>query len=183
MTKRVLVLTTSARTGGNSEKLAQAFAKGAHEAGNEVRLIRTADKHIEFCRGCLACQRTHACAIHDDMEEILEAMMNCDVLCFATPVYYYEMSGLMKTILDRSNPLFPQDYPFRDVYLLASAADMAKTACRRAVSGLEGWIECFPETRLRQVVFAPGVTHIGDIEKLKAGKEALETAYKSGRNV
>ncbi len=183
MSKRALILTTSARLGGNSEKLARSFAEGARDAGNEVRLIRTADKHIESCRGCLACQRTHACAIHDEMEEILEAMMNCDVLCFATPIYFYEMSGLMKTILDRSNPLFPRDYPFRDIYLLASAADMEQAACRRAVSGLEGWVECFPQTRLRQVVFAPGVTHIGDIEKLAAGQEALEAARKAGRNV
>ena len=55
MSKRVLILTTSARRGGNSEKLAQAFANGAREAGNEVTLIRAADKHIECCRGTLTC--------------------------------------------------------------------------------------------------------------------------------
>lgn len=182
MSKRVLILTTSARRGGNSEKLAQAFAKGAQEAGNEVTLIRAADKHIECCRGCLACQQTRACAIRDDMAGILKAMMESDVLCFATPIYFYAMSGLMKTILDRTNPLFPQDYPFRDVYLLASAADTDESACRRAVDSLEGWIECFPETRLRQVVFAPGVTHIGDAEKLASGKLALAAAFRAGRN-
>ena len=183
MTKRVLVLTTSARRGGNTDKLAQAFAKGVEDAGNTVRILRTAEKRIEPCQGCLSCQQTHRCAIFDDMQNILEAMMESDVICFATPIYFYEMSGRMKTLLDRTNPIFPQDYPFRDIYLLTVAADTAMSACRRAVSGLEGWVECFPETRLRQVIFAPGVTHIGDMEALAQGREAMKTAYQAGKNV
>ncbi len=43
-------------------------------------------------------------------------------MVFATPIYYYEMSGKMKTMLDRANPLYDSDYRFRDIYLLASAA-------------------------------------------------------------
>lgn len=183
MSKRVLVLTTSACRGGNSEKLAQAFAKGAEQAGHTVTMIRAAEKHIEPCRGCLSCQQTYHCAIHDDMKDVIEAMMDSDVICFATPIYFYEMSGLLKTLLDRTNPVFPQDYPFRDIYLLAAAADDNPTACRRAVSGLEGWIECFPNTRLRDVVFARGVTNIGDVEVLRLGKEALEVAENVGKKV
>lgn len=183
MSKRVLILTTSARRGGNSDKLAEAFEKGAKEAGNTVTVIRVADKHIEPCRGCLSCQQTYRCSIHDDMKAIIEAMMASDVICFTTPIYFYEMSGLLKTLLDRTNPVYPQDYPFRDIYLLAAAADTHASACKRAVSGLEGWVECFPNTRLRGVVFASGVTQIGDIETIQQGKEAIMVAYETGRNV
>lgn len=42
------------------------------------------------------------------------------MIAFATPIYFYEMCGQMKTLLDRSNPLFPSDYGFRDIYLLAT---------------------------------------------------------------
>ena len=44
-------------------------------------------------------------------------------LVFVTPIYYYEMSGQMKTLLDRLNPLYPSDYKFRNVYMLSVAAD------------------------------------------------------------
>ena len=44
-----------------------------------------------------------------------------DVLAFATPIYYYKMSGQVKTMLDRGNPLYAADYAFWDVYLLAAA--------------------------------------------------------------
>lgn len=45
------------------------------------------------------------------------------MLVFATPIYYYEMSGQLKTLLDRLNPLFPSDYAFRDVYMLTAAGE------------------------------------------------------------
>lgn len=58
--------------------------------------------------------------------------------CFWTPVYYYEMSGQMKTLLDRANPLFSSDYALREIYLLTTAADTDEGTDARAISGLEG---------------------------------------------
>lgn len=53
MGKKVLIISTSLRKNGNSDMLAQAFAKGAEAAGNDVEIISLADKKIAFCRGCL----------------------------------------------------------------------------------------------------------------------------------
>ena len=50
-------------------------------------------------------------------------MHDADVIAFATPIYYYEMCGQLKTLLDRANPLYPSDYRFRDIYMLTSAAE------------------------------------------------------------
>ena len=78
-------------------------------------------------------------------------MKDAEVIAFATPIYFYEMCGQMKTLLDRSNPLFPSDYAFRDIYLLATAADSAESSMDGAVKGLEGWIACFEKAALRGV--------------------------------
>ena len=126
MSKRILVLSTSPRIGGNSETLADVFIKGAEEAGHETKKICLYDKKIEFCKGCLGCQTTGKCILRDDAERIIAQMKAMDVLVFATPIYFYEMSGQMKTLLDRTNPLFPAEYEFRDIYLLATSADEAK---------------------------------------------------------
>lgn len=61
--------------------------------------------------------------IQDDAVEIAEKMGVAEVIAFATPIYYYEMSGQMKTLLDRANALFASDYAFRDIYLLTAAAE------------------------------------------------------------
>ncbi len=106
MSKKVLIISTSLRKNSNSEALAKAFADGAFSAGNEVETVSLMGKNIAFCKGCLACQNLGHCVIGDDALEITEKMKNAEVIAFATPIYYYEMSGQMKTLLDRANSLF-----------------------------------------------------------------------------
>lgn len=179
MRKKVLILSASPRENGNSGILADEFARGAKEAGNIVEKIPLYNKAIGFCRGCLACQKTGRCVIHDDAEIIVEKMLSAQTVVFATPIYFYEMCGQMKTLLDRSNPLFPSDYQFRDIYLLAAAADSEESAMDGAVSGLQGWIACFEKARLAGKVFAGGVGAAGEIK----GHPSLKMAYGMGLNI
>ena len=177
--KNVLIISTSPRKGGNSESLALEFAKGAQEAGNKVETVFFREKNIGFCKGCLACTKTNRCVIKDDAAELVEKMLAADVIAFATPIYYYEMSGQMKTLLDRGNPMYSADYSFRDIYLLSAAAEEVENVPKRAVSGLEGWIECFPKAHLAGTVFAGGVNAVGDIK----GHSALNEAYEMGKAI
>ena len=96
--KKVIVISTSLRAGSNSEMLADKFAEGARASGNEVEKISLRGKEIKFCIGCLSCQRTGACVFRDDVPAIMEKVLHADVVCWATPIYYYEMSGQMKTM-------------------------------------------------------------------------------------
>lgn len=179
MSKTVLILSTSPRKGGNSDTLAEEFAHGAREAGHQVEKIELYNKAIGFCRGCLACQKTRRCVIHDDADMIAQKMLTADVLVFATPIYFYEMCGQMKTLLDRSNPLYPADYAFREVYLLAAAADGELSAMDGAVKGLEGWLACFEKAKLAGTVFGGGADAVGTIQ----GNPALREAYEMGVKV
>ncbi len=179
MSKKVLIISTSPRKGGNSDTLAEEFARGAREAGHEVEKIGLWDKTIGFCRGCLACQKTGRCVIHDDADMIAQKMLTADVIVFATPIYYYEMSGQMKTMLDRGNPLYSSDYAFREIYLLATAADTDDSAMDGAAKGLEGWISCFEKARLAGMVFGGGADAIGTIQR----NPALNEAYEMGKAV
>lgn len=179
MSKHVLVISSSLRPGGNSEALAEAFARGAERAGHAVETISLRGKTIGFCTGCLVCQQTGRCVIHDDADAIAQKMLTSDIIAFATPIYFYEMSGQMKAMLDRSNPLFPTDYAFRDIYLLAAAADDEESAIDGAVNGLRGWIECFEKTSLKGVVRGTGMTETGEAK----GSPALQAAYAMGRTL
>ncbi len=176
---KILVITTSPHRGGNSDSLAAEFARGAQEAGNEVEIVSLIGKEINFCRGCLACQKTLRCVIRDDADAIREKMLDADVIAWATPVYYYSVSGQMKTMMDRTNPLYAADYRFRDVYLLASAAEYEPGTVEGTVKTLQGWVDCFVKARLAGVVFADGVSEKGDI----AGHTALLQAYEMGKSV
>lgn len=179
MSKKILVISTSPRKGGNSDTLADAFVRGAQEAGNQVEKVTLYDKTIGFCRGCLSCQSSGRCVIRDDADTIAQKMGAADVIVFATPIYYYGMCGQMKTMLDRSNPLFSADYQFRDIYLLAAAAEEDAHTVDGAVTGLMGWIDCFEKAGLAGTVFAGGVTAAGEIQ----GHPALKNAYEMGKHV
>lgn len=144
MNKKVLIISSSPRKGGNSETLAAAFAKGAREAGNQVETVYLREKQVGFCKGCLACLKLGHCVIQDDAVEIAAKMHDVDVLVFATPVYYYCVSGQLKTMLDRANPLFDTDYAFTKAYLLATAAEDAPETFAGTEKAVQGWIDCFP---------------------------------------
>ena len=176
--KKILIISTSPRKNSNSDALAREFARGAAERGHEVATVSLAGKNIGFCRGCLAGQKRGRCIMRDDADLIAEQMAQADVLVFATPIYYYEMSGQMKTMLDRANPMYSKDYRFREVYLLAAAAEDDDHVWARAASGLEGWIECFPKSHLAGVVFAGGVA----AENAIHGHQSLAKAFAMGRN-
>ena len=178
--KKVLILSTSLRSGSNSAYLAKEFERGAKEAGNEVEFISLAGRSIGYCIGCLSCQKTQKCVIKDDAVDIAEKMKGADVLAFGTPVYYYGMSGQMKTLLDRMNPLFPSDYRFRDVYVLATAADNDESAMDGAVAGMQGWLDCFEKARLAGVVRGVG---INDANAAKDHPEVCRKAYDMGKRV
>ena len=176
--KNVLIISTSLRGGSNSELLAKECAKGAEEAGNRVELLSLKGKKIQYCIGCLSCIKTGKCVQKDDAPEIMEKLRRADVLIFATPIYYYEMSGQMKTLLDRMNPLYGTDYRFRRVYLLSTAADSAPGTDERAVSGLQGWIECFEKAEFGGALFCGGLNAPGEAAN---SSDALERAYDFGK--
>jgi len=179
MSKNVLIITSSLRPNSNSDALAAAFADGAKEAGNAVETVSLKGKSIGFCVGCLTCQRTQRCVIRDDAAALAEKVKGADVLVFSSPVYYYGPSGLLKTFLDRCNPLYPSDYAFRDVYFLATAAEAGEDAMEGPVRALKGWVDCFEKARLAGTVFGGGVDAPGAIR----GHAALQKAHEMGSRV
>ena len=109
------------------------------------------------------------------MAKVLEA----DVIAWATPIYYYEMSGQMKTLIDRMNGMYEQDYKFRDVYLLTTAAEEEEETPKRAEIGLTGWIDCYPKSRLAGTLFCGGVNEPREIED----NTKLQEAFDLGRSI
>ena len=178
--KNVLIISTSLRGGSNSELLAKECAKGAEEAGNRVELLSLKGKKIQYCIGCLSCIKTGKCVQKDDVPEIMEKLRRADVLVFATPIYYYEMCGQMKTLLDRMNPLYSSDYAFREVYMIATAADGGDTTFEKAYNGLQGWVDCFPKAKLCGLVAGE---EIGDPKDAVNHPDVMEKAYELGKEI
>lgn len=179
MSKKVVVLSTSLRSNSNSELMAKSFVEGVKDSGNDVEFITLKNKEIRFCIGCLACQKIGHCVIKDDVAGIMDSVLNADVVVWATPIYYYEMSGQMKTLIDRLNPMYSKDYKFRDVYLLATAAEEGDEVFEKVITGLNGWIDCFEKTSIKGTVLCGSVSDGGAI----SDNSKLKEAYNMGSHV
>ena len=176
----IVVISTSLRAKSNSDILTERLISGALDAGHNVEHISLKGKELKFCIGCLVCQKTKKCVLNDDAVLIAEKVRNADTLVFATPIYYYEMSGQMKTLLDRMNPLYPSDYRFRKVYMLMTAAEDEDFVPEKAVNGLQGWIDCFEKAELGGYLFCGGIDAPGEAAEKY---EALEKAYQFGKEL
>lgn len=172
--KNVLIINSTNRRGGNSQILAEQFAKGVKDSGNNVQTINLRDLNLKFCMGCLACQKIGKCVLNDDVNALLPIVKNADVIVFATPVYYYSMCGQLKTFIDRLNPLYGQENNFKDVYLLATSADTEKCAMDGTIKCVQGWIDCFDGVKLCGVVLGVGAEGVGAVKDTPAFLEAYE---------
>lgn len=178
--KKVLIISTSLRNNANSEILARETERGAKDAGHEVEFVSLKDKEIKFCKGCLACQKLGKCVINDDANAITEKMKDADVIVWATPVYYYEMTGQMKTLIDRANSLFASGHKFSEVYLITASADSSQGVVQTVVNGVNGWIACFNGVRLCGFVDGGGLEAPNDA---LSSQKLLDEAYNMGKNI
>lgn len=180
MAKKVLIISTSLRGGSNSDILAKECEKGAKEAGHDVEYISLKGKEIKYCIGCLSCQKTGTCVLKDDVADIMEKVKDAEVIVYATPIYYYEMCGQMKTLLDRLNPLYSTEYKFRDIYMIATAAENEESAFEKAYNGLQGWVDCFEKASLKGSVCGGG---INDANTAADYEDVMKKAYELGKEI
>ena len=103
MNKKIIVLNGAARKNGNTAKLIDAFAEGAKDAGNQVNIFYLDGMEIHSCKGCLNAGRDSKspCSQKDDMDKIYAEFENADVVVFASPLYFWTITGTLKTVADR----------------------------------------------------------------------------------
>ena len=101
--KKVTILNGSPRRNGNSAVLADQLAEGVRNAGGEVQLFNIHEMDIRPCTGCESCQEPpgSGCVINDGMREVYQRIIGSDVVVFAGPVYWFNVSAQTKTAIDR----------------------------------------------------------------------------------
>lgn len=103
MSKKVVILNGSPRKKGNTSTLVKAFTEGAESSGNTVTEFFLDGMEIHGCKGCFGghSSRECPCVQKDDMAKIYPAVKESDVVVLASPLYYWNMSGQLRTAVDR----------------------------------------------------------------------------------
>ncbi len=176
--KKVLILSSSPRKGGNSDILCDKFMEGAKAAGHQVEKVFLNDLNINFLRTNDDYEdRTNLTAI-DDTPEIVDKMINADVIVMATPIYYYNMSGMMKTMMDR---IFEREseLTYKDFYFIMTSGDPDIKAMDCALLGFRNFMLCTPTSKEKGIIYGTGVGNKGDVND----KPVMQEAYEMGRNI
>ena len=174
MAKKILVLSSSPRKGGNSDLLCDQFMLGAQEAGHPAEKIFLKDVKINYCTGCGVCfEGRKPCPQKDDMPEVLDKMVTADVIVMATPVYFYTMCGQMKTLVDRTCSRYTE-IKNKEFYFIVTAAVTDKKLLERTVEEFRGFTDCLDGAKEKGVIYGTGAWKIGNIKTSKAMKQAFE---------
>ena len=109
MSQKILVVVGSPRVGGNTDQLADAFMRGLRENNHSVKKIHLAKVKVNPCLGCEQCFRNGTpCVQKDDMNDILKDVEQADLIVFACPVYFSNLTAQMKMFIDRFYCMYHQ---------------------------------------------------------------------------
>lgn len=181
MGKTILILNGSPRKNGNTSALVEAFARGAEEGGSKVVPVFLGDMTIHGCKGCFGGGKNpdSPCVQKDDMEKLYPVYRQADVVVLASPLYYWSISGQLKTAFDRLFAVAECDPGYRnppkESVLLMAAEGHGFEESLYWYDRLEqhiGW-------KSLGKVLCGGVMAVGDIQ----GRPELEEAYRLGRSV
>jgi len=101
--KIVLISASPRKEKSNTFILAKEVLRGCANESADTRIIHLCDLSIDFCTHCEACHKKLLhCSIADSVPEVLNKMLEADGIILASPNYINQITGSMKTLLDRS---------------------------------------------------------------------------------
>ena len=182
MPKKIVILNGSPRRNGNTSALVKAFTEGAKSAGHTVTEFFLDSMNIHGCKGCFGGHSSKECPCvqRDDMNKIYPVVRECDVIVLASPLYYWNMSGQIRTAIDRLFALEEGDGNLLRGHGRASALLMAAEGhgFEDVLTYYNHLMEHLKWNNLGHVL-AGGNGDIGDIE----GKPEISAAYKLGKSI
>ncbi|MDT8716966.1 flavodoxin family protein [Clostridium sp. 19966] len=102
---KVIAVNGSPRKQWNTATLLKKALDGAASVGADTELINLYELNYKGCSSCFACKRKGGvlghCAMKDDLTNVLEKIINCDVLLLGTPIYFGNITGEMLCFLER----------------------------------------------------------------------------------
>lgn len=190
--KQILIVLGGGRARGNTAQLAEAFRRGAEEAGHRVETVSLVKEEVKGCLGCNACRYGKPCVQKDAFNSLIPKIQGADLVVFASPLYFWTVSARLKAFIERfycmaeedPNPPFGryEKYPVKDCALLMTAADNFFWTFEQAVSYYRFALVCYIGFRDRGMVLAGGCGDTNGRPRIQE-TDHLETAYRFGLTV
>jgi len=176
--KRVLIISASPRKAGNTDLLADEFMRGAKEAGAQVEKIFLGDYDIKFYTEPESAPGESIQWPQDDAQMITNKMVDADVIVLASPVYFMNINGQMKALIDHTFSRF-MEIKDKEFFYITACADPLESTAMRAIDGFRGFVMCLPNPTERGMVMAIGMGRKGGVK----GSQFMTQAYELGKKI
>ena len=182
---KLIAFVGSPRKDGNIDTVVKAVIKGAEESQIETKIYYLNDMTIKSCQACMYCREPEHdhCIIDDDLKGVYAEIKEADYLILSSPVYIHQISGLLKTLLDRFYPLTNHKHEPRfgikkTIFIYAQAAPIP--------SIFEGYFT-YTEESLKAMGIIPiqRINVLGAFTKdaVQKNQALLDKAYIIGKNL
>lgn len=184
----ILLLNGSPRRGGNTQILLDHVLAGIQASGKAAELLRLAEMRIAPCTACGVCEQSGLCALHDDMDTLVEKIVQARHLLIGSPMYFYGLTAQAKAFVDRCQVFWSRKY------VLGQENDDASERYGYFVGvGATGGAKCFDCARLtlryafdamnrrfQDEVVVQGVDALGAVADKT---ESLQAAFALGQRI
>ena len=174
--KNVLIISASPRRGGNTDLLCDEFVRGAREAGGNVEKIFLDDYKIDFSHECHE-HSADSVAPDDQAPMIIAKMVNADIIVLSSPVYYMNIDGQLKALMDRCYR--NKGLGGKEFYYITACADAEDSTAETAIFAFRGFVVCLPSPVERGMLKAIGMGSKGAVEQ----SQYMEKAYNLGKTI
>jgi multimeric flavodoxin WrbA len=176
--KSVLVISASPRRGGNTDLLCDEFMRGATEAGGVCEKIFLPDYNIGyFTEEDERRVGDHANDATDDVPMLVDKMVKADVIVLSSPVYFMNINGQLKTLIDRTFSRY-REIKDKEFFYITACADMEESTADFAITGFRGFVMCLPNPTERGSVKAIGLGPKAAVKDTKYMQQAYELGKK-----
>ena len=174
--KNVLVISASPRKGGNTDLLCDEFVRGAKEVGGNVEKIFLDDYRIDFFHEQHE-KSADSVAADDQAPMIIDKMAKADIIVLSSPVYYMNIDGQLKTLMDRC--FRNKGLAGKEFYYITACADAEDSTAETAIFAFRGFVVCLPNPVERGMVKAIGMGRKGAVEQ----SQYMQEAYNLGKTI
>lgn len=174
----ILLLTGSPRKNGNSNFLAEEFARGARESGHNVFRFDAAHSKVHPCTACNSCGMDGPCVFKDDFEIVRQHIIPADMVVFTSPMYYFGISAQLKAVIDRFYAINGQLHVPKKAALIMTYANTAKAQAQPITSHYDVLLDYLGWSDVGRII-APGVWTEGSVKNTSFPAKA----YNLGKNL
>ncbi len=178
--KKVVILAGSPHKDGTTAALAEHLLYGAQAVGHHVDRFNVALLDIKPCTACMACRKPGSdgtCPLKDDMAKVGKAVAAADVVVFASPIYYSNMTAQLKATIDRFFSYGETMKGKKEAYLLLAGGGPDPKAMAGTVACFDGMFAYLGWEKKGQVL-AAGCPDAGALSKTQFCMDAYTMGQK-----